>query len=97
MNRRGFLQRLALIPVGGIITDELFDLLQPRATIILPPTTGWPVRTVVHSFEIWSVNTLGGYFYSRELSRVLRLSATPLLRHLNKIEGAEYGCRNETL
>ena len=94
MNRRGFLQRLALLPIGAVMTDELFELLQPRATIILPPATGWPVVAVP---EGWSVNSLGGYFYSRELSRVLLQSAVPLIRHLNKIEGADYGCRNQTL
>jgi hypothetical protein len=89
MNRRGFLQRLALVPIAGIMTDDLFELLQPRATIILPPVTGWPVAS-----QVWSVNSLGGYFYSRALSQVLRQS---LLRRLNQIEGPVYGCRNETL
>src|SRR5579859_1544352 len=30
--------------------------------------------------QVWAVNTLGGYFYSRQLSNVLRMNVQPLVK-----------------
>jgi len=30
--------------------------------------------------QVWSINSLGGYFYSRQLSNVLRMTVQPLTK-----------------
>lgn len=30
--------------------------------------------------QVWAVNSLGGYFYSRQLSNVLRMNVQPLTK-----------------
>jgi hypothetical protein len=61
MDRRGFLQLLLPAAIGGLVLAEEL-LWTPTRKIFLPPKGGW------------QVNQLGGYYYSRQLSEVLRES-----------------------
>lgn len=73
--RRNFLRRtgatLALPLIAPLVADQLIELLQPARTIFLPPTP---------QVGVWAVDSLGGYFYSRGLSKVLEMSVQPLVR-----------------
>lgn len=42
MNRRGFLQSFAAVPVAAALAPELLEALLPRKTIMLPARGGWP-------------------------------------------------------
>lgn len=44
------------------------------------PHTTWPVGVRYVAGQVWAVNTLGGYFYSRQLSNVLRMNVQPLTK-----------------
>lgn len=55
MKRRDFLKRLALVPIGAVLTQELCDLLQPKKTIFLPPRGGWP------DHGVWLDGNIGRY------------------------------------
>jgi hypothetical protein len=71
--RRNFLRRagatLALPAVVPLLADNLIELLQPAGTIFLPPAP-----------QVWAVESLGGYFYSRGLAEVLTMQVEPLVR-----------------
>jgi hypothetical protein len=71
--RRNFLRRasstLALPLVAPLLADQLIELLQPSKTIFLPPAP-----------SVWAVKSLGGFFYSRQLSDVITMNIQPLTR-----------------
>ncbi len=78
MNRRGFLK--LLLPAAGaaaIAPDLLFEIWTPKRTIFLPPPGGWSLRS---TGQVWKIDELGGYFYSRQLSQVLRQTIQPIIR-----------------
>ena len=66
LTRRNFLR--AIIPAAAAAPILLEELLHPGRVFFLPPAAGW------------RVNSLGGYLYSQELSKVLRQSLQPLVR-----------------
>lgn len=72
--RREFLKRtgavLALPIVAPIVADQLLELLPSPRILVVRDLSALP----------WRVNTLGGYFYSRQLSKVLRANIQPLVR-----------------
>src|SRR5262249_29425427 len=43
-------------------------------------TRAVPLGIARMSGQVWAVNTLGGYFYSRQLSNVLRMNVQPLTK-----------------
>lgn len=47
MNRRGFLQALALGVPMMAVSQEIADLLTPERVIFLPPKSGWPTWETV--------------------------------------------------
>ncbi len=86
--RRNFLRRagaaLALPLIAPLVADQLIELLQPSSTIFLPPAP-----------QVWTVNSLGGYFYSRQLSEVLMRSVQPLVRFRQLQQPVEFDVRSE--
>ncbi len=88
--RRNFLQRagstLALPLVAPFVADRLIDLLQPASTILLPPAP-----------QVWAVDSLGGYFYSRELSKVLTMSVQPLVRFRQHAQEIKFDVKPDRL
>lgn len=72
MTRRGFLQLILPASAAIVVAPELLEELLSRRTYFLAPADGWAGE--------WSVNSLGGYLYSRELSKILRTSVQPLVR-----------------
>lgn len=68
MNRRHFLRGLIASVPTIVAGEELLELLEPARTIILPPPGGWPAGAGLR----WHTNTLGGYLYAHELSKVMR-------------------------
>lgn len=72
MTRRGFLQLTLPAAAAIVVAPSLLEELLTRRTYFLAPAGGWAGE--------WSVNSLGGYLYSRELSKILRDSVQPLVR-----------------
>lgn len=69
LSRRGFLKLIAPAAAGFVLAPTLLEeLLAPQRTYFLPPASAW------------TVNSLGGYLYSRELAKVLRQSVQPLVK-----------------
>ena len=79
MNRRGFLRSILPVAAGAVVAPTVLDeIWVPTRKIFLPPAGGWV--SSVSAGQVWSVNTLGGFFYSRQLAAVLREQLTPLIR-----------------
>jgi hypothetical protein len=69
LSRRGFLQGLGGMALAApLLLEELLHL--ESKTFFLPPIGGWASSTI----DVWSVNSLGGFYYSRELAKILRTS-----------------------
>lgn len=63
MNRRDFLTLLVpAVAATAVVPELVSQIWTPKRTFFLPPAGGWA------SAGPWTVNTLGGYCYSRSLA-----------------------------
>lgn len=72
MTRRGFLQAMLPGAAAIVVAPTLLEELLGNRKYFLAPAGGWASE--------WSVNSLGGYLYSKHLGQILRNNVQPLVR-----------------
>jgi hypothetical protein len=83
--RRRFLQ--TVVPAALVMPVLAEELLHPGRAIFLPSNSiilDEGINSVpffgAEATNVWRVNSLGGYLYSRQLSNVLRMNVQPLTK-----------------